>query len=658
VLLVAVSCYANALHGPFVFDDRASIEENLTIRQLGDLSTALQPPAETPLGGRPLVNLTFAVNYALGGLQVEGYHLVNIALHVLTALTLFGVLRRTFARASFRGIAPATVDVVALVATLVWTAHPLNTESVNYVSQRTELMLGLFFLLALYSAIRGVDRPPARWLGLTAVCAVLAAASKESAVTLPIIIVLWDRSFVFDSLRAAFKQRWPVYAAAATTWVMFALLAGRVSSTRSLSQDAGASRWDYLLNQAGVIPQYLQRSLWPANLIFDYGSMSPRTIGDALPGLILLLALLAVTIVAVVRRPHIGFWAAWFWVTLAPASSLVPIVTEVGAERRMYLPLISVVTLLTMAGTALVLRLASGERRRLVGWAASGVLIVALSATTIARNIDYRSGLALWQTVIDRRPGPRAHQHRSMFLRDAGRNDEAIKELRLATAVDPGSGHALAAALLERGDLTDALHEFDRFVRTRPDDRNISLARREYATALRRAGHTNDAIAQLRAAVAGDPRDVRSYVELADMLSETGDTAGAMRVYQDAERVDPGNAVVLSNLGALLANAGAGAEAIPRLRSALAADPGLVAPRVLLVQQLLVAQDFATAEREARTLIAQAPANAIGYNLLGVALASQQRFDVARDAFARAVALDPNLTDARNNLTRIDSMSR
>jgi Flp pilus assembly protein TadD len=667
ILIVGIACYANALHGPFVFDDRSSIEENLTIRHLGDLTMALHPPPQTPLSGRPIVNLTFAVNYALGGLAVDGYHLVNIGFHLLTALVLFGVLRRTFERVSPTLLPAAAHEGAALAASLLWMAHPLNTESVNYVSQRTELMLGLFFLLAVYAAIRALDQPRVWWTAVTAVSAVLAASCKESAIVLPIVLVLWDRTFApgLPRSRGALQgpgklrpARWPVYAAGAASWAAFALLSGQASSTRNVRLTGGSARWDYLLNQADVIPYYLLHSVWPRDLIFDYGRLTAHPFSALLPGIILLLVLLAVTVVALVRWPQAGFWGAWFWITLAPASSVVPIVTEVGAERRMYLPLIGLVCLITLGGVALIWRLAAVERRRLAGIAATATLVVALSAMTIARNEDYRTGLRLWQTVVDRRPVPRAHEHLSMFLRDAGRSDDSIAELRLTAAADPESGHALAAALLERGDLNEALVEFEKFVRTQPGDREIALARREYAAALRRAGRTDEAITQLRGAVVDEPADIRNYVELADALKGSGDTANAIRVLQDAERLDPRNVVVLSNLGELLAGSGAGADAIRHLRAALDIDAGLVAPRVLLVQQLLLTEDFATAEREARTLTMTAPNDATGYNLLGVALASQRRLDEAHDAFAKAVALDPTLRDAQQNLARIDAMRR
>ena len=654
VVAAGILVYANALHGPFVFDDRSAIEENLSIRQLGDVGAILHPPADTPIGGRPLVNLTFAVNYSLGGLRVEGYHAVNIALHLLTALTLLGVLRRTFLRTSLGGIAALGADRLALIATLLWTVHPLNTESVNYVTQRTELMLGLFFLLALYAAIRAVDRPALHWVGLTAISAVLAGTSKESAVMLPIVVLLWDRTFVYDSVRAAWRRRWGIYAAAASAWVTFALLASQVSSTRRVVASGDGSRWTYLLSQAEIIPRYLGLSLWPRNLIFDYGTMHPLAIGDVLPGLIVVLVLLALTLVVFARWRQLGFWGVWFWVTLAPASSLVPIVTEVGAERRMYLPLIGIICLLLLAATAAFRRwITRATTPRVAAWAVGGAAVIALAAATHARNVDYGSGVTLWETVVQRRPAARAHEHLSMFLQGAGRTDEAISHLRVAARDSPQARHALAAALLERGNLAESIEEFRAFVQSNSFDRTIVLARREYATALRRSGDLPGAIEQLRLAVTAAPGDVRNYVELADTLKAAGNVDGAISVYQDAERVAPRNVVVLSNLGVLLASTGDTAAAMPRLRAALDIDPRLTAPRQQIVQLLLVAGDFAKAEEDARALIAAGPSSAEAHNLLGVALASQNRLAAARDAFARAVSLDPDFADARQNLARV-----
>ena len=150
-LIAVAACwtYGGSFSGPFVFDDLTSIAQNATIRHLWPIWPVLNPPADGGLtvGGRPMVNLSLAVNYALGGERVWGYHAVNLGIHVLAGLTLFGVVRRTL-HSIFLGFAVA----------LLWVLHPLQTESVTYLAQRAESLMGLFYLLTLYCFIRGVER--------------------------------------------------------------------------------------------------------------------------------------------------------------------------------------------------------------------------------------------------------------------------------------------------------------------------------------------------------------------------------------------------------------------------------------------------------------------------------------------------------------------
>src|SRR5579871_3226550 len=152
---LTVLAYANSFSALYLFDDGGAILENPTIRQF---STALAPiPNGTPVSGRPLVNLTFALNYAAGGLAVEGYHAVNLAIHVLAVLALFGTVRRTLQLPTF---APpwrqASLEIAGVTA-LLWAVHPLQTESVTYLSQRAEELMGLCYLTTLYAFVRGIQ---------------------------------------------------------------------------------------------------------------------------------------------------------------------------------------------------------------------------------------------------------------------------------------------------------------------------------------------------------------------------------------------------------------------------------------------------------------------------------------------------------------------
>ena len=137
LVLAGAAVYANALSGPFVLDDQDTIVVNQQIRQLWPPSVVLFPALELPVAGRPAVNVSFALNYALGGLDVRGYHLVNIAIHVACALLLFGIVRRTLNLPSLRDRFGTRATDLAFAVALIWLVHPLMTDAVDYITQRT-----------------------------------------------------------------------------------------------------------------------------------------------------------------------------------------------------------------------------------------------------------------------------------------------------------------------------------------------------------------------------------------------------------------------------------------------------------------------------------------------------------------------------------------
>lgn len=666
-----MAVYANSLDGPFLFDDQSTIEQNATIRQLWPPIDALRPPPATPVTGRPLVNLSLAVNYAIGGLEPRGYHLFSLAVHVLVALTLFGVLRRTFARPPTSDDAsgepdalrvwreePGAADRAALFCTLVWAVHPINSEVVDYVSQRSESMMALCYLLALSCAIRGLDAVhPRRWEVAAGLAVLSGVASKEVTLTAPLIIVLWDRVFAFPSFRAAWTARRRLYVLAIAACALFLFIGREVYG--DVTAEQRVSPWTYLLNQGPMILQYLKLAVWPAQLIFDYGVPGAVTLREVWPSVLAVAVLFTLAAATLRAMPRVGFWAAWIFILLAPSSSIVPISAEVGAERRMYLPLVGVIVLLLVAAAGLMGRFVRPPAiRQRASWAFALVLLLAFAATTVVRNTEYRTPLSIWQTVVDRRPQWRAHEHLSMHLNAAGRTDESIAELRISAKESANSRHALAAALLERGDVTEAIARFREFIRERPDDPDTVSARRELAAALVKSGDLRGAIDELRAAVAARPDDPRSQIELAAALETAGDVGAAVEAYRAALRLRPDNVVALSHLGALLASRRQEGEALTLLQKALAVDPNLFGVRLQLIQLLLAGRRFAEAEEQARTGIARAPNSAEAHNLLGVALASQGRIPESAREFAEAVRLDPNHPQARANLERAEQLSK
>src|ERR1051325_8264356 len=310
--VVAFALYANALAAPFVFDDDYAIVVNEQIRHI---STSLSPTERgSPLAGRPLVSLTFAVNYALGGLDPRGYRLVNIAIHVVNALLLFEVVGRALtARQNEKAPRAAAPHTTAFPIAVMWMVHPLASEPIDYVSQRTELMMATFFLATLYC--RG-------WASV--LCCALGMACKETMVVAPIVVMLHDRVL-------GLRQQPRHYAALCATWlILIALLWSSPRGDSAGFAGASVSPWEYLLNQSAMIVRYLRLAFWPRDLVLDYGEPTHVTFQQVAPEFFIVAALLAATAVAFVRRPPLGFLGAWFFLTLAPTSSSMTTSTEVG----------------------------------------------------------------------------------------------------------------------------------------------------------------------------------------------------------------------------------------------------------------------------------------------------------------------------------------
>jgi tetratricopeptide (TPR) repeat protein len=464
--------FANSLSGVFTFDDIVGLVENESIRQLWPPTAVLSPPADSePVAGRPLVNVSFAINYALDGLEVRGYHAVNIALHIGCALLLFGLVRRTLLLPGSGTpwlTPPFRAEYVAAAAALLWMVHPLTTEAVNYVSQRTELMMALFLLATLYAGVRAaVDR--GRWpLVAVATCA-LGMACKETMVVAPVLVVLYDRVFLYRSWAEAARARGSFYPALAATWILLAALIWSGPRWETAGFSTGVSPWTYLLNQSVILVEYLKRVIWPVNLVHDYGEPLARSLSGVAPYAATIVALLAATAYALMRHPAVGFLGATFFLVLAPTSSILPIATEVGAERRMYLPLAALSVLLVLAATDVWRRI---PRLALPGALATMLLLaVPLSAATIVRNRDYADELTLWQTTLERWPHARAHRNYATLLKREGRREQVIEHLRLALdGTHPEGRYALGVELLEQGRTAEAIGELRRFLEELPHD--------------------------------------------------------------------------------------------------------------------------------------------------------------------------------------------
>src|SRR5581483_554555 len=388
--------YLNSFTVPFLFDDPSSIADNPTIRHLWRFSRVLAPPhGGLTVSGRPVLNLSLAINYAVSGTNVWSYHALNLAIHLCAGLVLFGIVRRTLERMWSRDENGHRATFAALAVALWWSLHPLQTESVTYVVQRAESLMGLFYLLTLYGFIRYVEAGRRSWAAVCFLSCMLGMASKEVMVSAPAIVFLYDRTFVSETFAAAWRRHRGLHVALAATWILLACLVFGTGNRGGTSGfDVGVGWTQYLATQFPALIGYLRLAVWPYPLVVDHGTEWVEHAAIVIPGALIVMALAAGTVWALRRRPALGFCGIFFFAILAP-TSLVPGMRPTMAEHRMYLALAPVLAVAVMSIYARV-----GKR--------SVILFLALATgggwLTVQRNQDYRTAFTLWSDTVEKRP--------------------------------------------------------------------------------------------------------------------------------------------------------------------------------------------------------------------------------------------------------------
>jgi tetratricopeptide (TPR) repeat protein len=636
--LAVLLAWSNSFHGPFILDDLPAITDNPTVKHLSDLGTVLSPPREgQTVTGRPLVNLSLAVNYAISGEKVWSYHALNLAIHLGAALSLFGLVRRTLLGLRGRSLPGRAVGstkadagdppepsrassllpsetpgtLFAFTIALLWALHPLQTGSVTYIAQRAESMCALFYLLTLYCFARGAAegaKLAGVWFAAAVAACLAGMASKEVMVSAPLVVLLYDRTFVAGGFGPAWRRRWPVYVALTATWILLGFLVWQTGNRggsagfglKGDTADAQATPWIYLLTQCGAIVHYLWLCVWPHPLILDYGFSVVAGPADVWWQGLLLLGLFGATLWALVRRPGWGFLGFCFFAILAPSSSVVPVVTETLAEHRMYLPLAAVVVAVAGAAHALA------GRRAL--WALLGAA-VALGAVTVRRNHDYRSSIALWsdnalhrpenyrvhnnlaialgdekrlpeavaelETAVRLKPDyPDAQLHLGTYLEELDRFDEALPHFKLALQLKPGEGkyhNNYAYFLVRQNRLPEAAVEYAEAVRLRPE---FAPAHNDYANVLSSLHRPDEALAQYQEALRLKPDYPQAECNLGNLLGTTGRLADAIQHYTNAVQLDPGYVDAHINLGVAFYVTGRKELALQQLEQAVQLAPG------------------------------------------------------------------------------------
>lgn len=527
IVIVGVLAYSNSFEGAFVFDDLEYVGTP-EVRQL-------LPPWNAMFGvknvSRPLIGLSLAVNYAVSGFNTWSYHLFNLLIHLAAALALWGIVRRTLITSRMRDRFGEKSFVLSLVVALVWMVHPLLTQSVTYVIQRCESLMGMFYLVTLYCAIRSFDsKRRGLWFAASVAACASGMMSKQVMVTAPLMVLLYDSMFLSGSFREALRKRWPLYAGLASTLIL--LVATTVASP--VNETAGfavktIAPLRYFASEFSVIVHYLQLSLWPAPLVLDYTWPTATTFLQAAPYGVILIVLAGATVWGLIRRHPAAFAGAWFFIVLAITSSIMPY-SDLAFEQRMYVPLAGVVTLLVIAGYALgkhsleQLSIPEEQRTRagrFMSFATVAIILTSFVLVTLRRNVDYHSEITIWTDTLSKRPDNyRAHNNLGGLLIGLGRPEEGRVHLQEAVGKNP----------------------------------RFALAHYNLGWLLALEGNSDEAITQLLMAIELNPLDADSYYYLGYAHQRSGRIREAIEDYNTALRLRPDWPAALTDLARILAS--------------------------------------------------------------------------------------------------------
>jgi hypothetical protein len=515
VALLGLLAYGNSLQGAFVFDDVQQIQDNLSIRDLGEY--LLGSPGHLAPANRFVAYLSFALNYRFGGLAVQGFHLVNLLVHLTNALLVFGLVLLAFRTPRLRESRLAgRASVVAFAAAALFVTHPIQTQAVAYIVQRITSLATLFYLSAVLLYLSSRLAPAGgrrRWrYALALLSALMAMRTKEIAFTLPFALLLVEWAFFGRPASRQWIGLAPFGAVALVIPLSLLRLdqpMGQVlsdASTVTRVQDTG-SRLDYLRTQVAVLSTYMRLLLWPAGQNIDHdfpvlrSFLSPRVAW----GLLVHVSLLTIAVVAWRRssprasRPVDPAWrlvsvgVLLFFLAHGVESSVIPIV-DVIFEHRVYLPSVGFFMAVAAAGTLLLRR---WRPERFAPWVVGGAAAVALllAGATLGRNRVWRSDLALWTDSASKSPNKaRPWFNLGTALAELGREQEAVEPMRRAVQLDPGWAKArtqLGGLLILTGRPAEAEPELREALRLKPGETATMF---NLAEALWRTGRRKEAV--------------------------------------------------------------------------------------------------------------------------------------------------------------------
>lgn len=588
VAVLAAVPYWPSLDGDFVYDDPNAVSQSTLIRSLTPIQPFLQ------LSTRPLTDYSYAIDYAIGGLAPRAYHVTGVLLHTVTALLVYVLAWLTLGLPSLAPRYGAARRAIAWAAAALFAIHPLASETVAYVSSRSEGLVAVWYLLAVIAFVRGATAPAGtawRWVVLTTVACVAGAASKETMFTIFALLPVYDWLLLAD--RRWRRVHWRLIAIPLVPLALVALVLllrallgqmslGSYAATAGFSFDRfGPLR--YLATQFGVVLHYLRLTLLPIGQTFDYDwplASASAPLAVLLP-LLVLVALLVGAWRLRASQPLVTFAAAWTLLLLAPTSSVMPI-ADLAVERRMYLPLVGLLLLAAAWLHDACRRLPEEWRRRpaLTYGLAAGALVAFLAPFTWQRATLWGDAIALHEDGVRRAPGnPRTRLNLGVTYLNTGDAERAYQELVEAKRVyDRGESvqcfprigafihYNLGAVQFSRKQYAEAEPQLQRSIEL--GGQYLALRPMAYMLLSRISAQRGDwaqAIERMEEALKYRP-EPDWQVDLAQMKWKSGNRIGATMMLDAILKQRPGYARAVQMKEKLAAEARSGTKGAPGAR--------------------------------------------------------------------------------------------
>ena len=632
ITLAALGVYANHFDGVFLLDDLSNIVENSTLRLVGGLASNWKELLDQ---GRPLAFLSFIIDFKIWGLNPVGYHIGNLAIHLLASLVAFGLLRTTLTKSA---VIPANIqsngNFLAFAIALLWTVHPLNTQSVTYIVQRIESLMGLFLLVSVFAAAKAFSQYSDRvyirrsiiWQWISVVSAILSVATKQVGAVIPLVILSSHWLFWSGKNPSDFRKSLVAHKTLYIGMLGFCLVTLLLQALPQLNTDSAfhfrdISPIEYLLSQPEIILHYVVISFWPRTLVLDYGWPVAQGFAAIAIPLLIVSTLVIATIYGIAKRKIYSFLGVWFFVILAPSSSFLP-VKDLAFEHRMYLPLLALLTGATVFfWTAL-------NRLKMTNWfyVVIAVAVSLLGLRTHFRNYDYRSAITMWSGVLEARPkNPRALNELGNALLQSGKQNEAIQLFQQALVLEPKNPGPLlniSNIFQSAGQIDQALAAVTRAIELKPEFAsahfnigNIYLAKNDLAKA-------EDSY---MTALKHESAYAEAYVGLGNTFAMAQNYDKAMEQYHKALSIKPWLSQPYNNIGTIYSKLGKHEEAVKNYFEALNRNPADVGIRINMANTLAEMGNLEKAKEHYFIALSIAPENQ-------VALAALKRMTDKADA--------------------------